>query len=151
MACTKPFQVTVDCVDGEVRLFEGETELEGRLEVCFSRRWGTVGSEGWSQVNTKVVCNDLGYELDTGMHLLACYYINLLKQIGYSYSSRPLSNSMPVHLNNVRCSNKELTLLDCSYSRNNSSNYHSNDIGIRCKKSKLVAIIAKSEYIHSNT
>ena len=73
LACTyaKPFQVTADCVDGEVRLSEGETQWEGRLEVCFSRRWGTVGSEGWSQVNTRVVCNDLGYELDGG----TCMYM----------------------------------------------------------------------------
>ena len=34
--------------------------------MCSSKRWGTVGSEGWSQENSKVVCNDLGYELNTG-------------------------------------------------------------------------------------
>ena len=50
-----------------MRLSEGRTGLEGRLEVCFSRRWGTVGSEGWSQVNTQIVCNDLGYDPDTGI------------------------------------------------------------------------------------
>ena len=57
-----------DCVDGEVRLSEGRTELEGRLEVCSGRRWGTAGSEGWSQVNTQIVCNDLGYDPDTGIY-----------------------------------------------------------------------------------
>ena len=41
---------------------EGESEWEGRLEVCFSRRWGTVSSDGWTQTNTEVVCNDLGYD-----------------------------------------------------------------------------------------
>ena len=53
------------CVDGEVRLDGGETEFEGRVEVCFSQRWsivGIVGGEEWSETNTKVMCNDLGYD-----------------------------------------------------------------------------------------
>ena len=83
---------TADCVDGEVRLSEGETEWEGRLEVCFSRRWGTVGSEGWSQVNTEIVCNDLGYEPDMGK------FKNKINGYTHSltvYSPRPATNSMP--------------------------------------------------------
>lgn len=50
---------TGNCNDGDVRLVEGETEFEGRLEVCFDRRWGTVGNEGWSQVHTQVLHNYL--------------------------------------------------------------------------------------------
>ena len=46
-----------------MRLEAGETEWEGRLEVCYSGRWGTVSSEGWTQVNTQVICNDLGYDI----------------------------------------------------------------------------------------
>ena len=54
------------CADGEVRLVEGESEWEGRLEVCLSQRWGTVSSGGWSHTNTHVICNDLGYETING-------------------------------------------------------------------------------------
>ena len=54
-------------MDGELALVEGETEWEGRLEICFGRRWGTVGIDGWTEVNSQVVCNDLGYYF-TGMH-----------------------------------------------------------------------------------
>ena len=50
-------------MDTEVRLDGGETEWEGRVEVCFNKRWGTVSSEGWTDTNTRVVCNDLGYEV----------------------------------------------------------------------------------------
>ena len=51
--------------------------LEGRLEICLNGRWGTVGSEGWSQVNSEIVCNDLGYEPDMGISSLLemDYYI----------------------------------------------------------------------------
>ena len=57
---------TDGCVDGELRLVEGETEWEGRLEVCFNRRWGTVGNDGWTDVSSQVVCNAFGYDF-TGM------------------------------------------------------------------------------------
>ena len=53
----------VPCQDGQVRLVEGETEWEGRLEVCLSQRWGTVSSDGWILANAQVVCKDLGYEI----------------------------------------------------------------------------------------
>ena len=59
----KFYLTSVDCEDGEVRLYEGETEWEGRLEMCYNRRWGTVSSEGWTDINTQVVCNDFGYDV----------------------------------------------------------------------------------------
>ena len=46
-----------------MRLMEGETEWEGRLEVCLSGRWGTVGGNEWTQTNSHVVCNALGYDI----------------------------------------------------------------------------------------
>ena len=55
------------CVDGALRLVEGETKWEGRLEVCFNQRWGTVSNDGWTEVNSQVVCNAFGYEF-TGIH-----------------------------------------------------------------------------------
>ena len=51
------------CTDGDVRLVEGDHDWEGRLEMCLSGRWGTIGSGGWSKSNTKVVCVALGYEI----------------------------------------------------------------------------------------
>ena len=50
------------CSDGEVRLVDGEKKTEGRVEVCFSKRWGTIGGDGWTQTESNVICNDLGYE-----------------------------------------------------------------------------------------
>ena len=59
-----------------MRLLEGESEWEGRLEVCFSRRWGTVSSDGWTQTNTQVVCNDLGYDF-TGKYVSSVIAMHL--------------------------------------------------------------------------
>ena len=49
------------CLDGDVRLVDGDTDYSGLLEVCFNQRWGTVNGDGWSNVDTQVVCKQLGY------------------------------------------------------------------------------------------
>ena len=54
-----------------------------------------------------------------------------------TYSPRPATKSMPAYISNVHCSGEELTLLDCSYSGNLSSNDHSKDIGIRCEMGEM--------------
>ena len=53
---------TALCVDGEVRLVDGDRETEGRVEICFSGRWGTINGDGWTMTESTVVCNDLGHE-----------------------------------------------------------------------------------------
>ena len=53
---------------------EGEFEWEGRLEVCFSQRWGIVGGDGWTQTNSQIVCNDLGYT-EPVIGGLNCHYL----------------------------------------------------------------------------
>ena len=50
------------CVNGELRLVEGKSEWDGRLEICFGQRWGTVGNDGWTVVNSQVICNAFGYD-----------------------------------------------------------------------------------------
>ena len=50
-----------NCTDGAVRLINGSGPHEGRLEVCVNEAWGTVCSNGWDQIDTNVVCNQLGY------------------------------------------------------------------------------------------
>ena len=48
------------CTEGSVRLLEGSTSLEGRVEVCKNNVWGTVCDNGWGKADATVVCRQLG-------------------------------------------------------------------------------------------
>ena len=52
---------TDNCYDGDVRLVGGETEAEGRVELCNNERWGTVCDNKWTDNHTAVVCRHLGF------------------------------------------------------------------------------------------
>ena len=56
---------TASCQNGDVRLVGGSSQDEGRVEICFNRRWGTVSDDGWSTANAKVVCRQLQYTSGT--------------------------------------------------------------------------------------
>ena len=47
------------CSNGDVRLVGGANELEGRLEICINRAWGTVCSDGFSENEANIVCSGL--------------------------------------------------------------------------------------------
>ena len=57
------------CSEGAVRISNGRSQNEGRVEVCLSGRWGTVCDDGWSSNDARVVCRQLGYQT-TGSVLL---------------------------------------------------------------------------------
>ena len=46
---------------GDVRLAGGQSENEGRVEVCVNGGWGTVTDDGWSTADGEVLCRQLGY------------------------------------------------------------------------------------------
>ena len=53
-------RVPLGCHDEDVRLVEGSTALEGRVEICLNNAWSTVCSHGWSFEDARVVCRQIG-------------------------------------------------------------------------------------------
>ena len=51
----------VICQNGDLRLVGGQSQYEGRVEVCWNETWGTVCDGGWSTNDAKVACRQLGF------------------------------------------------------------------------------------------
>ena len=54
-----------NCNDGDIRLSGGNTQYEGKVEVCINRVWGGICSPGWGSFDSRVVCRQLGH-LESG-------------------------------------------------------------------------------------
>ncbi|KAJ7425557.1 Neurotrypsin [Willisornis vidua] len=86
--------------DGALRLVSGKGSHEGRLEVYHSGQWGTVCDDGWTELNTQVVCRQLGFKYG--------------KSAGLEKESYSEGSSGPIWLDDVSCSGQETNLLQCS-------------------------------------
>ena len=51
------------CQNGDVRLVGGQSQSEGRVEMCLDGRWGTVSDDFWSVIDATVICRQLGYNI----------------------------------------------------------------------------------------
>ena len=58
---------TVLCQNGDIRLVNGTTAFEGRVEICWNETWGTICDGFWSGFDAQVACRQLGYST-SGMH-----------------------------------------------------------------------------------
>ena len=57
------------CSDGDIRLVNGRLNSEGRVEICFNGRWGTICDDLWGPEEARVVCRQQGFIPD-GKHIL---------------------------------------------------------------------------------
>ena len=53
------------CTHGAVQLVRGSTTNQGRVEVCVGRTWGTVCDDNFDSSDARVVCRQLGYDVDS--------------------------------------------------------------------------------------
>ena len=69
LTCTYVIHTVEECTDGEIRLANGTTYREGRVEICMNHRWGTVCSVEGTEDFAGVVCTQLGFPR-TGNYML---------------------------------------------------------------------------------
>ena len=105
-----------ELVDGDLRLVNGEHDLEGRVEIYHDEKWGTVCDDFWNTRSAKVVCRQLGH---TG---------------GKAFSRAHFGQGSDlIWLDNVRCDGDEDRLEDCIANDWGSHNCrHSEDAGVSC-------------------
>ena len=80
----------------QIRLADGPTPNEGRLEVFLNGEWGTVCDDYWDSADTQVACRQLGYFSGSASY-------------DYRYGTGP------IWLDNVQCSGTELVLWNCNH------------------------------------
>ena len=123
------------CTTGDIRLVDGSTPLEGRVEVCMNNQWGIVCHSGWGQSDAQVVCTQLGLSA-TGLFVMDPHN-NACIMVMYTTGATSATfgrGSRPVFLTNVGCVGSESRLLDCRASTV-SARYCStsfSDAGVRC-------------------
>ena len=136
------------CSEYDVRLVDGVTGNEGRVEVCVSGGWGTVCHDGWDTLDATVVCRQLG--LPTvgtfvfNYNEIAAYVV--LQSFSASQAVNggefPANPSLPIAMDSVRCNGEETSLGDCVYrgSNNLRSCSHMKDAGIRCSLGNTLSL-----------
>ena len=78
----------------ELRLVEGATRNEGRLEIYLNKEWGTVCDDSWDLQDAKVACLQLGYS----------------DAIAATNGGTFGSGAGPIHLDDVECVGHERSL-----------------------------------------
>ena len=69
--------------EGSVRLVDGPSPYEGRVELCNGSQWGTLCNQGyWGYQDAQVVCRQLRFPAAGKINVFAffsysCSYINL--------------------------------------------------------------------------
>ena len=50
-----------NCTEKSLRLVNGLTKYEGRVEVCYEGIWRLICPSAWGAIDARIVCNQLHY------------------------------------------------------------------------------------------
>ena len=105
----------------QVRLVNGSSDRQGRVEVFYNGEWGTVCNHHFDKRGAEVICRMMGYP---GA---------LSAEVNGSFGAG--NSSQKILLDDLWCSGHETSVASCSFRRWGSHNCgHDEDAGVVCKK-----------------
>ncbi|XP_060581084.1 scavenger receptor cysteine-rich type 1 protein M130-like [Ruditapes philippinarum] len=111
---------------GPVRLVDGKTPYEGRLEVFNNGTWGTVCDDSFNTMAAVVVCKMLFFPSTTPT----------------VHSNAYGHGTLPIILDDVHCQGNESSLFSCRHRAWGTSDCsHSEDVGISCLSNGSVRLV----------
>uniref|UniRef100_UPI0037E78A30 scavenger receptor cysteine-rich domain-containing group B protein n=1 Tax=Semicossyphus pulcher TaxID=241346 RepID=UPI0037E78A30 len=114
---TTPPQENSGLRDGNIGLVNGQHSCEGRVEIYFQGKWGTVCDDEWYIENAMVVCQQIGCGSAVSAHTNSYF--------GYGTGR--------ILLDNVKCQGNEADLLSCQHLGWGKHNCgHHEDAGVTC-------------------
>ena len=103
------------CLD--IRLVNGPTIYEGRVEVYYNGVWGTVCDDGWDLNDAQVVCRQLRLGNAVAAPLFAYYGLGRGQ----------------IWLDDLKCSGSESTIGNCLHNGwGNQNCRHAEDASVKC-------------------
>ncbi len=118
-----------DYPEGSIRLMGGASSNEGRLEIYYGGRWGSICENGWGAMTAEVVCTELGFNRP----------VRTTSGSQYTYTG---SEGVPVWLEEVQCEGNEEHVKDCPHGPLGTHLCtHEHDVGITCTGLYLHSIL----------
>ncbi|CAC5364415.1 unnamed protein product [Mytilus coruscus] len=129
--CQTGLETDIDQYHTEVRLTNGNSSFEGRLEVKHNGHWGNVCATGFDENDAKVVCRMLGFET---------------RQVDLINYQQPGHGQGQIHLSNVACDGHEKDIKACASVQWNTQCTQNDFVEIWCYATEIRLVNGKSPF-----
>ncbi|XP_062578441.1 CD5 antigen-like [Saccostrea cucullata] len=119
---------SIDSLNGSVRLINGSSPSNGRLEIYYSGVWGTVCGDNWGSTEAGVICAMMGFSRVNATPYSSSWYG---------------TGSGPIWLTDVICNGTEVSISMCSHSHWGDTSgecSHDQDVGVHCSGNFNIAV-----------